>query len=985
LIEIYQLYDILSKNSKDIKLFEKKYNIKKNLEYNSKFSNILNFDSNILKKIFNIEYKNYDKFYDNNLSRNIFINKQVNLGYKYYIKNFILKYLEIEEIEYKSGKIDIDTQLQLSQENIQKQKEKLLKLSNNCNKIKISYHFTSLNDLNNKIDIENGVYSMLHLNNFKKIYKRINNKWENINIITSSNALSLCNPNIHSIYDEFKKNSCVYDKYDKLCIETEHLKIKNTINLLEKQIDILKHIIRFLKLDINENLILRNKYIRYLEILDKSILYDNLSFNINYKTKDNRNFIGSKDLIDYEDQNMNIENYENSGVQVILFNEKKIDIKDDEMENNLIILDNILLYTGLNYKLNLYNKDKIVLIEILPKFINIIWDNIKEIIKKDYKKKKLTLNYETKIKEQKKKFTSNIQKHLIISALLIIIFQNNKNTIKITKNEYNNKYIHFYSLENEKNLIKYFSFILLENLPESELKEYDKNFMENIDKHIIKYLLIIRDSKSFYINLLKKEKIDSQLINNIWESYKPKLLNYNLNTKSIISKYISTINLLIKEKLNNSFINERDLLQFCDYMKIELNINFYNTFNISQIIKDGINNLNILNSTNIYELLILYKTNLIIHTSNFNVIFEGNNIHNLKTLYGLLEIDNNRDLNIISKNEYLNKYSFNLIELISTDNEKEWGSIIQYNYNILNNLSKNINLDNTIINNLNNYIANPNNIGKEISEIDKINNELLNFFIYDLKEIINQNIIIKTNIASAINQQNFDEYQYKIINNIINKSKNSLIIDKDILLNENDEIYLKINKLTNTLINYELLLKLFNNTTNGTINSSIKQMYIMLYIILIFIIELYLIINNENSINLNSMKIFDEIYELPFNKNVKLIENICEIILNKLNNKIVLNTRTSEELQRGFETLRENSKKSQLDIMNKLTDDERTMYMQNKKILGIKTLDFLDDSDETYDTKLYEDKKDAKFETLAFSKDDDNDNDYDDGLTSYND
>ncbi len=983
--DINKLIEIIEKNTNSVAKYQKKYNLKKSISNYIKFSNILNYDSEIIKKTFKeekIKYENFDKYLDNNLSRFIFINKQNNLGYKYFIENFISKYIEEEEKEYISDKIDINTQIGLSQENIKRQKEKLSNLSNNCNKIKITYHFTSLNELNNKMDVESGLYAMVHLDNFKKIYKKTNDKWDYISLIRDSNSIAKCNDKISLIYDEFKENNCIYDKYDNICITSEHLKIKNTIIILEKQIDVLKDIIAFLKVNLNNNLVIKDEYNIYKYLIENSRINNVNSFTMRYKSKDTRNFTGSEDLIDFEENNLNIDNYENPGSSVINFNdEKKIEnIKDEVIKNNLILLENILIYTGLNYKLNLTNTEKLYLINILPKLVNIIWSSIKTIIIKDLKKK-MTQNAKEKLLEQEKKFMSDIQKSFILSALIIIIFQNRRNTIKIFKNEYNINFVKYYSLENEKKIIKYFSLILLEYLPNEDLQKFDKNYKENIEKSLNTCISKIKENKSLYISLIKADiesEIELNKLNNVWESFKPKLVNYNkLNNKSIISQYISSINLLIKATSEDFILNDKNLLQFFDYTKIDKDINFYNNLNLSKNIVDNIRQLDRNKISNyIYELFVLYNLNLNRIVPRITVIFDNLQKTHITNLLELKEDEDIDKTKLINQNEYLNKYKYDIINLLVDGNEKDWGNIIQYNFDILNNLSQNIDLDDYIISNLNRLIANPNNIRKNITELDKLNIELENFLIYDLKELIINNLIIREN-KIYISKEFFEEHQYSIIKSIVNKSKENLSqIDNKFLLNETDITYLKILNLMNTMLNSSFIANILNlATTDNNINSSIKKLYMLLYIILIFIIELYLMIE-ETTINIDNNKIFDDLYESikDINK-LKLMEQLSKLILNRLNSKLILNIRTSDELQRCFEKLREDQKKSQLDVLNKLSDSERTMYIQKKNILGIKNLDFFDeDPDKCNEIQLYEEKKKDRYEEVFYSNDDNDDN-----------
>lgn len=180
----------------------------------------------------------------------------------------------------------------------------------------------------------------------------------------------------------------------------------------------------------------------------------------------------------------------------------------------------------------------------------------------------------------------------------------------------------------------------------------------------------------------------------------------------------------------------------------------------------------------------------------------------------------------------------------------------------------------------------------------------------------------------------------------------------------------------NTMLNSSFIANILNlATTDNNINSSIKKLYMLLYIILIFIIELYLMIE-ETTINIDNNKIFDDLYESikDINK-LKLMEQLSKLILNRLNSKLILNIRTSDELQRCFEKLREDQKKSQLDVLNKLSDSERTMYIQKKNILGIKNLDFFDeDPDKCNEIQLYEEKKKDRYEEVFYSNDDNDDN-----------
>jgi hypothetical protein len=925
-----------SHNDKRIEKIEK--------HINNKFSDILNFKN---KKL-NYLNKNKKTFSDTNLSRINFINKLKNLGLNFFIENYILMNIESEKKEYEKKKFTTD----LSVKKINEINKKLSLDVNKCKKIKITYHFTSIKEikeLENTQNIEENIYVMIHLDNYRKILKKSKKKWELITILSTLSGISKCDSKMRVIYDELSDTACIYDKYEKICINSKKSKLKFTKNLLEEHIECLINIENFLEKDINNNLEVLNQYTKYVNILSHSIILKNIDFLITYVSNDNRTFIGLEDYLDFEEENLNIDNYENPGVEMIDFNEK-LETNNKNDKEILELLNNILLFTGLDFSINLSNDEKLLIISNIPKFIQVIWKEINKQLSNDGMDKKEKAKY-------KKRYESKMQKNIIISQILILIFEKKKN-IKIHKNEYNSKYLKNYSL---KNLIDYFVPIvfenLFENLSESDKELYPIKNKEQLKKSSESCIKYIKDDKNFLKNFIKIETIN--INTELWKSYKPKIIDFTIKSKSKISNYISEINLIVKKKTeeHKDIIKERNLLQFYDNIKIEKNINFYNDIILNK-------NIDIVNkNSKLYEILISYfKSNENILFLETELIFR--NIEQNTTDLSINNINSNDIITIedqLKSQNYLKRSNLNIYNIIGNDNEDDWDKLITFNSHILESLKDKlqINID-TIITIVNETI-------RDNILNDKINNEIINFINFDIKNLIVKNMYqkIKLNKSKAI-----EENTLKIIDTIINKSINE---ENSILLND-DDIKVKLENILKEMLNIDIN-KIFNIITpvDVIITKSIKCTQFLIYLILRLLIELYLsVIEDEyiNDINIDKTEdLIDKIYEKQNNnnKNFENIEKIIKNVLTAFNTKIILNTRTFKELERYFEELREGFKSKQLEERNKLTDEERAMYQESKNILG-QHLEF--EFTDVNEVKIYDIEENNEEYDLVGSRDD---------------
>ncbi len=105
----------------------------------------------------------------------------------------------------------------------------------------------------------------------------------------------------------------------------------------------------------------------------------------------------------------------------------------------------------------------------------------------------------------------------------------------------------------------------------------------------------------------------------------------------------------------------------------------------------------------------------------------------------------------------------------------------------------------------------------------------------------------------------------------------------------------------------------------------------------------------------------------------KLLNKIVSTILVKLERKLYSNTKTNEELRAIVEQLREGVKQKQISSLNGLSDEDRTMWLEQKNILGVNNIDFYNDSESGEENKLYQEVHNDEnyYEVVPVSADDD--------------
>lgn len=992
------LYIILNDNNKDVQLYQKKFKIIEN-KYHYKFNNFLTFSEpqkKILKKYYDITYNLKNEFVDRDLSRFSLLHSQNDLGYKYLITEFILKNLDNEFEEY-TKIIDITTELNRS-EALRMNLEKFLVLNkSDCDKIKISLHVTDITELNNNTDHENGKYAMLHLTKFQKIYKIQNNKWKLVTILSNNNSLAFCDSKIYTIADDFKTGTSVYDNFDKLCVDAEKIKIKYKLALLTTQIEILQDINNFILTlpDIKDNLAL------YSKLLITSKFINIYKYKLEYISKDQRNFTGTLDPLDFDEKYMNIDNYDS--IQVSSTN-IKVTFENPEVKADFELIKNLLNYSGFKLKEN----EIYTLAKSLPKITNIILEIIKKIPKDKKSDKKATIKSKEQekelLKKLQKKYLSNVQKYMISTALFIIIFQNKKFNISVNSNEFNRNCIDKFSLEDEKKLINYFACVINENLVSEDLSLFfnnDLNYKNKVVNQIEANLKIVRENKTFYSELLQTQiSKDLDIFNKTWESYKPVIISYKKTVQSNVAKYICNLNKFIVEKLHNQYVhlnNNINIVQYSNILKLENNLNFYK--DLGSVFKQTKNTFNF--NTHEYFMsnskLIKFKTSDFVEIIKEKIHINKNKIKDLKNKKYIPMID--VIINKLNTNKYFSKYQINIVKLLTSDNVDEWNVLIEYNETLFNDIIEKIGIEDSYISKiLRVFIVNPTNIQTDISKINKINNELKNFIMFDLKNIIGFSITVNKLNKSKINNKIYDENQVKILENIVDKKKKEYN-NIELLNTYYSE---KIQNLITDMINNVSINELVSIATDGNkLNKAVKKMFVMTYYIFKFIVELYLVIydntditdntdsnnveenftefeeNNEllNDDYINNPNILSYLFDTKKNKitKFKVINKIVETIFVKLEQKLYSNTKTNDELRKIVEQLREGVKQKQIASLNGLSDEDRTMWLEQKNILGVNNIDIFNDSESGEENKLYQnvDNDENHYEIIPVSADDD--------------
>ena len=934
----FQNYENYFKISEKEILKDFNYNILNNLNYDLKFTNIINNIEEFINEFNQIIYDNFTQIICENNTH--LINEEeeiennidlINEGEE--IENNIDLINEEEEIENIINETNLTNITCEFQPNYSKYNFQIVKIRNAIYYVKNLYE--ELDEIyKNELRDENGIAEKIINKEYikEKDYK-INEK--NVWLIYNESLNHIKNLNEESknllkdYYEIFKED--FFERYPFINEKNKQI-FKENIQILNKTLNDNYHPF---KNKINNDL---NKIYQFLlndynEILNKIFSeineYDYYSFN---ETKLNQTFMSF-----YNSLNNIFNNYLNNVINKVnkdynFYNAFSYSIKNLYYTQFKIYGENIKEYSK-SFNFELFNSTS-----DLDKYIIDILEN-------DYNN--LEFSFVFDYIELYDKYNNKYQKNLnnIIINLrdkALQIFKNNSNiflnNLKNSKSHVSKDFI-FESMENysncenysmieldeiiledEKNWEKYENYtklleyyLNLTNNTNSTLEDLEENFEENLEEinledleeityfNKTEYWLYCNNYNFFNYTNIIFEDLDStnkQLINNILNKINEEINNnkfdskylYNFLENEFSSNIIKNNNLSLNELSNNLFYLFDNFQDLCEYSfnKIEkkyinhLKDLFVKYFNISY--SDFVNNY-LFNEINITSHVIILET--INSKLNYikNKIIEENK-------YYLFLLNNITEIGITSKEVLLNLYpslslkiNNSLYELFEKIFNEEMTFFFREN--------KKIFFEN-FINYLNENNNNEKNNFREIHGFYKYFSDLISDRNFNKSlEIISTNLLydniinkIKENYYSIINQKMIDLQNILFdLNNQIKEELNKITIfyyseDMEPIINENNKYMELINEQNNKFIfNIDdepfILIDNFTSFYLEPPLSQIKEYYNKIEDELLN--QLFYLINNFDDIYGIIKNKFEEFYNI---ENIQLNYNLSDELLN---------------------------------------------------------------------------------------------------------
>ncbi|KAK4475362.1 hypothetical protein MN116_002425, partial [Schistosoma mekongi] len=760
---------------------------------------------------------------------------------------------EIQQIVNSSGSYDTTdivklahqelSNFQLELNNVQKENEKELKEIEG----KITRHSILMHNIESEIKWLNDVEEQLNeepsSHNNSQFLTEVTLSIQNQ--INSYNQL-LCNVNLHNqhINEEFYHEANL---------------LNDSISL--KQIDNLKNKFNVIKQNLNTKLINLNEQIKVLHTFQIDL--DHFKVNLNNFNCQLNSIIElqSSNYVNKEIDSQLLETtYTNMKIQIenLLKNQLELQTKFHHLESIHHSIQFIKLQdfyqcqhdlNQFNNKLNEnYNEIQLIFNEL--KQLNQLIDNLKNYLNLNIEQILQLLNKQTLLLpttysidfneyyQLYEKYFNEIQIHCIQLNIdlsinsITINTTNNLTKLSLNKNEINEKFN--YLIKQQLNYSQQFK--LLQN-----------NFNEQINQ---------------LIKIIFKQLMDySQFINNLHKihtNYNEIQINYN-----VINKEFENISIIIFNEFNNQQITTLNNLLNRIQNEITVKQLIINKLIDNNVLKQFINNdilLHCFNQLNDKKQELINKINELIEKCKYFMNFEKNSIDNLNTLkYKLNDVKQLINKLKIEKNSLTIDYE----QQLSTINESL--TVINNQYKIICQNIKEININSNIINELLTMISlNIEENNKNLLNLQndyKKQKEIYQKLQLNMKQCKENLKMIHLNLKKSITK-----FTLKSINNLkVNEILQNYINDFNDYLNDFNIIQELINKMTNNLLMKSSIIQKPNNE---------------LYEIIIEIIDL---INNNNNNNLSIISIqFHDIW-YDFSNELNTLINWIQQCINEFN------------------------------------------------------------------------------------------------------
>lgn len=954
-------------NKQDLKVIKtdkKKYNFKSSNQLLDNFPEHYN------------DYLDNESYKDNNINRFIYLSKQQDKGFFHYItemKKTLQK--ELEDIK----DIDFDKELKLFETEYTKlELEKKKYKPDDCKQIKIEKFYYSNDSLEKdegkKKHYENKYVILNDGNIVLTVYQMNNGNWvKQFNLEQNErDNIKFCDGAYH--YKKLDKNICMYDDISSLCKKRDEFINRQNLNKLLIQINIIKEL-----KDFSSNF---KKYNKSLDnILDKYKITTHNSRDVKQityeKSVSDKKYIGDENFIDFDSIYNNFEVMNDPFYVPIDVQDTGNTIEDKKNEYEKLI-NKILNIIG-------FQINDAEIKHIIKSIDNI---NQKILQKKISEAKNQNKEYKnlsdkeviTKLYNNKAEQRSDIHRNVIfiIASMLIIIIQIQYPNVKLVS--LSQKCSKFFSLlgypiekaskENmKKQLYVYVGCCIFIGLKD-ELNNISNNLVLTKIQQIIR---IILKERPYYITLLKKnikiyDAVKEKIFKiKVWSGYKPEL-TIKKEPVTTVGKYVYKLSQnMNKDKIYKYDYLKRPLINnICCYNKINKDLNYYTYYNTKFNDKDTLIE-NIKNNEKNVGVDITETFFNLIKNTGFNYNFDSDYIFNpddeLKfnnlDLYESDKFDTSEYFdypNVFNKlfenNKIINDDT-TVTDLLDNNNfndDNKWGNIsteIQSLFNKLIEFTKiyAINFDDDIVKDLDSYFVT---LRTDKGTIDIKN--LLN-----IKNITQKWITYKTSylLSKIINYKKVD-INNPILNNILSENDKNKIndiidnTDKELIgfnnsITENDTIKNNFNsKLNNFSIDaYKINLD-DNSKEDKNINNITKNIYLLNYLFIKIIYNIYTLIltQSEENENIPIGAIFDRINvfisseEMDDNKTsqLTLIANMVHYILKQYRDTIKNNLIHNDDLQSTINSLREDKKQRQIRYFENLTLDDVDAHKLLKEI-----------------------------------------------------
>ncbi len=701
---------------------------------------------------------------------------------------------------------------------LESQRDEYIKLYNDKDKEMKTVHDKILTEqsLYDNMDLKDENKN-LEIESLKKIYEDISKKNQSINI--TKNKL---NENIVSMklfHDKkLKDNEIIINKY-----KNDIDEIKNINNLNNEKIILLE----------NEKINELKKY-NILKDENKNIKIDSEKSieKLNEKIK-----ILNDKIINIDKDN----------------NEEKDKLNDNMKELKDKLIEKINNYKTLNEKHLNETKEYVNIINANDELI----DKYKAIIFKNQMDKETTMKINDEIKILNNKMEEEIK---ILKTQININDENNKDTIKIIRNQYNEEKR---NLLND-NILSYKNIINTENIKNRNdnisLNEHNKTidelqkFIDNQNKEIID----MKEKYRIYIDAYNKEKYDRQ---NMENSFVSKIRNEGYELSNIIinkDKMIDNLkkeNNLIEEKAINIIKNNK--IMDMEVRKANHDKNFSEKKELENMVINLNNEINMV--VNNHRKLIEQEreTNKIIYDSKITELMESNLVNNDKHLK--IEKENEK---YNEENKRLNDEIINIKKILNETNS--------------------VNLDYYT-----NYIKQMDNIEKE-------------------KKILERNKIkLSNNVKILEDRVKYLEDKNKII---------KTISDDHEIIGDIDEIISNNNSINNIKKTFDGVKESIKNNANIMMELTNKKYEVLK--------ERALIMKNKIKSTYDNMKKHNEelMKKNEKNKNTDII-NKNEIFKNKLEERLKENLKLADDSDNLIILYNNEINEDEKDILMKQMDD----------------------------------------------------------------